>query len=579
MGMSGAKQKVKTSAPPSKSKAPAPPRTPWWPYAAVLVVAVLTVFEVYGPALHGPWFFDDTQLPYMQPQFASAPLRVWVAGVRPVLMASFWLNFQQVGNDDTYPYHVVNVLLHLLNGILVFLIVRKLLQYRANGDRTNTEILSFFGAGLFLLHPAQTESVSYIASRSETLSVFFVLCSFAVFLYRRKTEIDFPTSIVALVLMGLGLLTKEHAAALLSVWLLTDFYWNPGFSLRGIRGNWRLYSLALAGAAASGVFVWKELSNAATAGFGMKDLPWYQYFFSQWRALIGYFRLFVFPTGQNLDYDFPVSRTIAGHGAILALAALLAAIAAAWIYRRRIPLTSYGFFLTLILFAPTSSVVPIRDLFVERRMYLPFIGLVLMVVGVLRFWRTKPVTLAVTVSAVLLIEAALTYQRNLLWSNPVEMWSDSVAKSPQKARPRFQLAYADYQAGRCPEAVAEFERTSHLQRPSYGLLVDWALAYDCTGNFNAAVKKLNQAAAMEPSAHVFSQIGMEFAKAGEYPEALDVLDKGARYDPNFEMIYAYRGGIFEKLGNASRAADEYRHALTIDPQNQMAIDGLRRLGR
>ena len=578
--MSGTKQKSRTTAAPVKSKLPAAPqRMPWWPYAVALLVAVVSVFEVYGPALHGPWFFDDTQLPYMQPHYAGAPLRAWMAGVRPVLMASFWLNFQQVGSEDTYPYHLVNVLLHLLNGVLVYLIVRKILGYRGEANKINTEILSSFGAGLFLLHPVQTESVSYIASRSETLSVFFVLSSFALFLYRRKTEIDFPTSIAVLALTGLALLSKEHAAALLGVWLLTDFYWNPGFSSRGIRGNWRLYTLALAGAAAAAAFVWKSLSTAATAGFGMKDLPWYEYFFSQWRAMIDYFRLFVLPIGQNLDYDFPVSRTIVGHGAILALVVLLAAIAAAWFYRRRFPLTSYGFFLALVLFGPTSSVIPIRDLLVERRMYLPFIGLVLMLVGLLRLWKTKPVTLAVALSAVLLIEAVLTYQRNLLWSNPIEMWSDSVAKSPQKARPRFQLAYADYQAGRCPDAVAEFERTSHLQQPSYDLLIDWALAYDCAGNVNAAVEKLNQAASIEPSAHVFSQIGMEFAKAGQYPEALDELDKGARYDPNFEMIYAYRGGIFEKLGNATRAAEEYHHALTIDPHNQMAIEGLRRLGR
>ena len=232
----------------------------------------------------------------------------------------------------------------------------------------------------------------------------------------------------------------------------------------------------------------------------------------------------------------------------------------------------------MILFAPTSSIVPIRDLLVERRMYLPFIGLVLVVVGLLQLWNTKPTTLTVALAGVLLIEGALTYQRNLLWSNPVDMWADSVAKSPQKARPRFHCL-CRISAGRCADAVTQFERTSQLQRPAYDLLVDWALAYDCAGNTNSAVEKLNQAAILEPSAHVFSQIGMEFAKSARYPEALDVLDKAQRYDPNFEMIYAYRGGVFEKLGKVDRAAEEYRHALTIDPKNQMALDGLRRLGR
>jgi tetratricopeptide (TPR) repeat protein len=578
--MSGTKQKVRTAAPAAKSKPPvATPGAPWRLYLAALLASVIALFEVYGPALHGPWFLDDTTLPYLLPQYVDAPLRTWVAGLRPLLMASFWLNFQQVGNENTYPYHLFNLLLHLLNGVLVYFVVRKILQWSHSDDKTTSEILSIFGAGLFLLHPVQTESVTYVASRSETLSVFFVLSSFVVFLYRRKSQITFPVAIAVLALLSLGLLSKEHAAALIGVFLVTDFFWNPGFSLHGIRDNWRLYILAAAGAVAGGIFIWRILSTATTVGFRMADLTWYQYFFSQCRALLDYLRLFILPTGQNLDYDFPISHTILDHGALFALVLLLVAVATAWNFRKRFPLICYGFFVALVLFAPTSSFVPIRDLLVERRMYLPFIGLVLMTVGLLQLWKTKPTTLAVALCGVLLIEAALTYQRNLLWANSMDMWGDAVAKSPEKARPRFQLAYAEYQAGRCTDAVSEYERTSQLQRPSYDLFVDWALAYDCAGNTNAAVDKLNQAAALEPSAHVFSQIGMEYAKSARYPEALDVLDKAERADPRFEMTYAYRGGIYEKLGKSDRAAEEYHHALAIDPRNNMALDGLRRLGR
>ena len=503
--MSATKQKARPVSPVSvKSKEPlAAPGVPWRLYAVALLAAIVALWEVYGPALHGPWFLDDESLPYRLPQLADAPFKTWIAGVRPVLMASFWLNFKQVGNEDTYPYHLANLLLHLLNGVLVYLIVRKFLQWTSNINQVNasqvsSHILAIFGAGLFLLHPVQTESVSYIASRSETLSVFFALTSFVLFLYRRKNEITFLTGIAILALLGLGLLTKEHAAALIGVFLVTDFFWNPGFSARGILNNWKLYILAAAGGVAGGVLIWRTLRNSASAGFGLSDLTWYQYFFSQCRALLDYFRLFILPTGQNLDYDFPISRTILDHGALFALVLLVAAIAVAWNFRKRYPLCSYGFFITLVLFAPTSSIIPIRDLLVERRMYLPFIGLVLMTVGLLQLWRTKPTTLAVALCGVLLVEAALTYQRNLLWANPVDMWGDSAAKSPQKARPRFQLAYSEYQAGRCPDAVSDFERTAQLEKPAYDLLVDWALAYDCAGNTNAAVEKLNQAAAIEP---------------------------------------------------------------------------------
>ena len=104
----------------------------------------------------------------------------------------------------------------------------------------------------------------------------------------------------------------------------------------------------------------------------------------------------------------------------------------AWIYRHRFPVASYGWFTFLILLAPTSSFVPILDPFAERRMYLPFIGLLFIVVDFLRHAKTSRNTLLAALSVVLLAEAAATYQRNQLWASSIDLWKDSVAKSPNK---------------------------------------------------------------------------------------------------------------------------------------------------
>jgi protein O-mannosyl-transferase len=253
---------------------------------------------------------------------------------------------------------------------------------------------------------------------------------------------------------------------------------------------------------------------------------------------------------------------------------LITLIVAAWVFRRRFPLESYGVLTFLLLLAPTSSFVPIRDTLVERRMYLPFIGLLLLTVGLLRRWKTTRNTLITALGVVLLIEAGLSYQRNQLWGNAIGIWTDSVAKSPLKVRPRFQLAYAYYNSGRCDEAVSEFTKTAQLDKPEYSLLIDWALAYDCAGNPSAAIEKLTQAAALEPTGHVYSQIGMEYAKQAKYPQALDALETAAKLDPNFEMTYVYRGNVYFLQGDKKRAAEEYRRALAIDPDNQTARSGL-----
>lgn len=554
---------------------PPAPGLRFWHYALAALAAVFVVFTVYGPALSGPFFLDDTYLPYAMAIYEDQPFSKWMEGVRPVLMLSYWLNFQQSA-QETFSYHVINVLLHLLNGALVFLIVRKALDWERT-VKPEREILAAFAAGLFLLHPLQTESVSYIASRSEGLSVFFFLAAFAVFIYRRSVSASWSIAAMVLALFGVACLTKEHAAVLPGLLLLTDYYWNPGFSLEGIKRNWKIYLPVLAGGAAAVVFVLRVLRASTSAGFALKDFTWFQYFFTQCRAIWHYLLFFVLPVGQNIDHDFPPSMTILHHGALLGLLGLVLLIGAAWYYRRRSPLISYGVFTFLLLLAPTSSFIPIRDTLVERRMYLPFIGFLFVTVGLLRYWKTSRTVLVTTLVAVLCVEGVLTYNRNRLWGNAADMWADSVAKSPKKYRPQFQLAYADYLANRCPEAVTGFSKAAEIQKPDYGLLVDWALASDCAGNSADALVKLRQAAALNGSAHVYSQIGMEYAKLAQYPQALDALDQAVKLDPNFGMTYVYRGHIFALQGNKPRAATEYQKALEIDPHNQAARDAMVRL--
>jgi tetratricopeptide (TPR) repeat protein len=547
-----------------------------WPYAVGFLLTAFIVFTVYGPALNGPFLLDDSYMPYDQPAYENAPLSSWIKGMRPMLMLSYWMNYQLSGGN-TGPYHEVNLLLHVLNGILIYLSIRKILTWAGVQAHTG-QILSIFAAGLFLLHPIQTESVSYIASRSETLSLFFFLAAFVVFLYRRSVETSWPVALAVLALFGAACLTKEHAVTLPALLLLTDYFWNPGFSFQGMRRNWRLYAVMGAAGALGLAFVLRILSGAKTAGFGMKDLTWYEYFFTQCRAIWVYLRMYLLPFGQNVDHDFPISRNLLDGGAIFGLIGLVALVGAAWFYRRRYPLIAYGVLAFVILIAPTSSIVPIRDPLVERRLYLPFIGLLLVTVGVLARWKTSRSTVVTALAILLAIEAGLTFQRNRVWSSGLDLWQDTVAKSPRKVRPRFQLAFAYYSTGHCGQAVEEFSKAATFQTPDYNLLLDWGLAYDCVNQPAMALEKLRAAASLEKSAHIYSLMGMVYAKQRLYPLALDALHTAAGLDPSFEMTYVYRGNIYLIQNQRAQAAQEYRRALAINPQNEFARDGLARSG-
>ena len=540
-------------------------------YALAFLAVLFVAFEVYGPALNGEFLFDDDYLPFSMPEVQNAPLRAWL-GVRPFLMVSYWLNYKSSGLEP-YAYHMVNVVLHSFNTMLAWLVVRRLLG-RVGESGTRRELLAGFAAGLFLLHPVQTESVAYVTSRSETMSIFFFLAAFAVFLYRKEEAISWGRAIAVLLLFGIACTVKEHTTVLPGLLLLADYFFTTPWRFEGIRKNLKLYAPILVGGALGVVAVWRVLSTADSAGFRIQDFTWYQYLFTQFRVIWTYVGLYVFPFEQNGDYDYPVSHTITEHGAVFALLGLLGVTVLAWRCRKQYPLAAFGWLGFLLLLAPTSSVVPIRDVIVERRLYLPFICLLLITVDFLRRWRTSPALLASVFGLVLVAGAAASYQRNHVWSTALTFWTDAAAKSPGNARAQFQLAYAQWKNGDCASAVANYEKVAALQKPDDRLLVDWALALDCVDKPDQAVAKLRQAAALAPSALIHAQIGMVYGKRGRNEEALTALAEAEKMNPAFEMTFVYRGNVFAARGDLPGAIAWYKHALAINPNNETARTAL-----
>jgi hypothetical protein len=546
----------------------------WWIWATALA-GLLIVYQVYAPALNGPFVFDDHSLPFRSPEIKQDMLS-FVGRLRPLLMLSFWIDYHRaagVDGADPHAFHSTNIFLHFLTSVLATLIALKLLEW-TDVDRIRRAALAIFAGTLFLLHPLQTESVAYVASRSEVLSVLFYYAAFAVFVWRPGESMTILRALAILLLFGAAAGIKEHTLTLPVLLILTDYFWNRG----GIRKNAILYALLGAGTIAGGLYVWTIIRVANTAGFGLRDLSPVQFLLTQGRVIWIYIRMFLLPFGQNIDPDIPISHGPFDHGAIFGLGALAAIAVAAWIYRKRWPLASFGVFMFLLLIAPTSSFIPIHDVLAEHRMYLPFLGLVLICCEALR--RAKFPTIIGIGATVLVICCVLTYQRNQVWSSPLALWQDSVNKSPNKYRPRFQLAYElQYGENRCQEAVKSYQIAAGLGPVDDVLLIDWALALECAGRSADAADKLRQAATLNNTAHVHTQIAVVYAKHRRYPEALEELDQAEKIDPNYDMIYFYRAGVAQELGNRAEAQKQYRHALELNPQNQPARDALARVSQ
>jgi protein O-mannosyl-transferase len=556
--------------PPAAALAPTPWKPAWWHWFAGILLVLFVAFEVYGPALHGEFLFDDSYLPFLNVS-VDAPWRVWL-GVRPFLMLSYWLNLKFSGLNP-YPYHAVNVVFHAFNSILAGLVVRRMLLW-VGETGWRREALAVFAGALFLLHPVQTESVAYVASRSEAMSVFFFLSAFAVFAYRPADTISWPRMAVVLLLYGAACTVKEHTTVLPALLLMADYYFVTPFRFTAIRNNAKLYSVIGAGAVAGVAAVASVLATANSAGFQLKDFTWYEYLFTQFRVIWLYLRLYVAPFALNGDYEFSISHSILDGGSIFGFLGLLALAGVAWRYRREFPLASFGYFGFLILLAPTSSIIPIRDVAVERRLYLPFICLLFITVDLLRRWNVARTPLVVGLTAVSLFAGALSYQRNHVWSSALAFWQDTSAKSPGNSRALFQLAYAQWQNGQCSDAATNYERVSKMKQKDDTVLIDWALALECLNRTDEAVAKLHEGIAINPTAHAYALIGRAYGKRGRTDEALEALSAAEKLDPAFEMTYVYRGNIYLTRGETPLAIAEYQRALTLNPANTTAQQAL-----
>ena len=484
--------------------------------------------DLYSPALGAPFVFDDFVLPYQRG--SPQDLLAWVSGVRPFLMLTYWLNARMSGNSPL-GYHLLNLIIHAVNTGLVFLVLSRLLALSGGVSARAVRVASVIGAAVFLIHPLQTESVSYVAGRSESLAAFFVLLAYVVFLYRRQEAISWVETAVVLTLFALGVTAKENAVSLAGVLVLTDVYWPRAFSARGLRINWKLYAAMAAGVIVAVWKVFRMLAAAPSAGFSLPGVTWYQYGFTQARSFFTYVRLAVIPVGQSIDHDYPVSHTILEHGAIFYLAALAGLIALCYAWRRRYPLACFGLFLTLILLAPTSSIVPILDPLVERRMYLPLIGLILIGCEIARHIRVRPFTGYAVCGAILAMFYVLCYQRNLLWAEPSQLWAEAALASTSNSRPYANLVDQLVQERRCSVAIPYLQHAEQVLPDDYLMDLAWGRTLECMGQNDQALRKLLRAAQIQQRSEVYKLIGLLYGEMGRPVAAGVALRRAVALDP------------------------------------------------
>ncbi|MBW2201511.1 MAG: hypothetical protein JRF71_11885, partial [Deltaproteobacteria bacterium] len=466
---------------------------------SIVLLFVAPVALIYSNILEAPFVLDDTVRIQDNPHIRMTDLSIkeivkagWnkeSASKRPIGNMSFALNYY-FHQYNLKGYHVVNIIIHIFAGFFLFLFIKTTLSILSIESKCDhPTLIAFFSALIWLVHPVQTQSVTYIVQRLNSLAAMFYVLSFWLYVKGRLAQkknasnshpkksskgdpqpatwnhfLWFAGSVLAWIL-ALG--CKQNAATLPFFIVLYEWYFFQNLHKQWFKRHLKYFL---------GIFIlflfisliymgsdpWEKISSIgdyAKNEFTIKERA-----LSQFRVVIYYLSLIVFPhpSRLNLDYDFPLSHSLIDPiTTLLSLCIIVGLLGLAIYMAKKERVLSFCILWFLGNLVIESSVIPLAIIF-EHRLYLPSMLVCLMVViWIFRLLNQKWLGVAL-LCAVAMLFSFWTYERNSVWIDKVTLWKDCVQKSPNKARPHYNLGKALVARNRLSEAIDHYFMASRI---------------------------------------------------------------------------------------------------------------------
>lgn len=504
-----------------------------------VLLLLLAGWAAYHNSFTVPFLFDDLSSIVMKEALRTLwPPGPLLASTRPLVELTLALNYG-LGRLEVWGYHAFNLLIHGMAGLTLFGILRRTLGRPG---------LAFSAALLWSVHPLQTQSVTYIAQRAESMMGLFYLFTLYAALRADGGRNARLWKTLAVVSCALGAGTK----AIIVTAPLAVMLYDRSFLFASFKQAWGARRAFYIGLLATWTFLipaaWIAIrAPAQTVGFDLGDLTPLRYAATQPEVLLHYLRLAVFPSPLVFDYAWqPVAAWTQAFAPTLALGVLLAG--SLWLWRRK---PHWGFWAVwfFLALAPTSSFIPVADLAAEHRMYLPLAGVVtlLTLAGAYllrRLLLPEPLRRKLATAAVVLLAATLcglTIRRNEDYRSEISLWSDTLAKRPENPRAHLQVGKSLALQGQAQQAIAHLERALQLKP-------DFLAAHNNLGNV--------------------------LAEQGRWQEALFHYETALEIHPRFVDARVNLGNLLLRLGKTDRAIEQYQRALQDDPTSSQARNNL-----
>jgi len=547
-------------------------------FLAAAVIAAAGV-AAYHNSFSAPLVFDDLgsirdngtirHLWPMGPALAPPP-GLTVSG-RPVVNLSLAVNYA-IGGTRVWSYHAANLLIHVLAGLTLFGIVRRTLLRQ--GEGRDSTLFAAAVALLWTVHPLQTESVTYVIQRAESLmGLFYLLTLYCFIRGAADTDEGGPWFILSVTACLLGMATKE---VMVSAPLMV-FLYDRAFVSGSVDEAWRRHRrLHLALAATWIILAWLALgagSRGGSAGFHT-SVPWPSYARTQVWAIVHYLRLAVWPHPLVFYYGRMLRTGLtAGWCLDAAVVGLLAGGTGVALWRwPKLGFLGACFFAVL---APTSSVVPVAtETVAEHRMYLALIPVVVLVgLGAVRaLGRPAAVVFLLAVGLAL---GGLTISRNEAYASDLALWGDTVRSGPENPVAHNNLGEALRLRGQLAEAEDQFRRALRLDPAYADAWNNLGVTLAALGRPDEAIAVLARTAAIKPDdAEAQLNWGNVLQERGSFAAALSHYEAALRLEPDRADTHFNLGRMLLREGKATGALAQFQEAVRLKPEDAVARDNL-----
>lgn len=554
------------------------------------IVLTVSILIVYRNSLHGPFIFDDETSIVLNPAIRSlwppwapllSPPDTSAAG-RPIVSLSLAFDYALNGLN-VWGYHASNIAFHALTAILLYLVVRSTFRTAPLQERYGraADGLALGISAIWAVHPVLTECVDYVIERTEILMGLFLLATLLLTSLGSRSSRPGPWYAAACAGCALGMGSKEGMVVAPFLVLLYDVLFLAG-SVHEAWSRRRSLYVALMGSWLVLLPALINRSHGSSAGFSFAELTPWLYARTQPGVILHYLELSIWPSPLVVDYfDWPIAGSAAS---VLPAASVILLLVAAtvWGIRRRTPIGFLGAWFFLLL-APTSSFLPLRgELVAERRLYLPLISIVAIVVLAVdrcaaiarpKGMRLRTLALASVTVPCLLVLGSLTYLRNQDYRTQITVWEDAVAKRPANARAHNNLGIALSREGRYAEATGHFLEAVRLK-------TDYAEAYNSLGivlerqdRLEPAIEQFQAGLTIKPdSSAIEYNLAEALSRSLRWSESADHYEKALRLrgEPfpealrGFAMARAHQGRLDE-------AEEDLRRVLAMRPEWSQAL--------